>query len=161
MNSKLYFSGCYILHLLYILVTRDLFGKGKLRKIFKFMASLVTCARGHLGCNLDPQQLLHLAQKTAPRDWKRLLLDQGLEDYVLEQIECDYESQGCVEVARQGFKRWQEQFPEKVSLCQITKALSAIGRNDLKNDFEAKYFIKGMKSTFIFFFFFFFFLDLI
>ena len=108
------------------------------------MATVEACARGHLGCILSPQQLFYLAQKTAPTDWKRLLLDQGVSEHVLDQVEFDYQNQGCVEIARQGFRRWQQTFPRKVSLCQVTKALSAIGRNDLKNDFESKYSIKGI-----------------
>lgn len=115
------------------------------------MAAVETCARGHLGCTLSPQQLFYLAEKTAPKDWKRLLLDQGISGHVLDQVEFDYQNQGCVEIAWQGFRRWQQKFPGKVSLCQVTKALSAIGRNDLKNDFESKYLIKGIDITLNFF----------
>ena len=105
---------------------------------------MTTCQWGHPDCILNTQQILYLAEKTAPRDWKKLLLNQNIDDHILQQVEHDFESEGCVGVAYQGLLKWKQQFPENVSLCNIPEALSAIGRNDLKNVFEEQFAAKSM-----------------
>lgn len=108
------------------------------------MTTAVKCLWGHLECILNDQQILYLAEKTAPKDWKKILLDQDVDDYILQQVESDFESSGFVEVAYQGFQKWKQRFPAKVSVCNLTEALSQIGRNDIKNAFMDEFGIKGI-----------------
>lgn len=107
------------------------------------MTTAVKCLWGHLECILNDRQILFLAEKTAPKDWKKILLNQDVDDYILQQIESDFESYGFAEMAYQGFQKWKQQFPAKVSVCNLTEALSQIGRNDIKNEFMDEFGIKG------------------
>ena len=107
------------------------------------MATAATCHRGHAECVLNNQQILYLAEKTAPRDWKKLLLNQDIDHHILQQVECDFESEGCVEIAYQGFQKWKQRFPEKVSVCNVLDSLSVIGRNDIANAFADRFSVEG------------------
>ena len=113
------------------------------------MITSSTCQWGHPGCTLNTQQIWDLAEKIAPRDWKKLLLNQNIDDHILQQVEHDFESEGCVGIAYQGLLKWKQQFPGKVSLCNIPEALSATGRNDLKNVFEEQFAPKSMDFIFM------------
>lgn len=113
------------------------------KKREKNMATASSCHQGHAECVLNSQQILYLAEKTAPRDWKKLLLNQDIDQHILQQVECDFESEGCVEIAYQGFQKWKQRFPEKVSVCNVLDSLSIIGRNDIANAFVDKFSVEG------------------
>ena len=110
----------------------------------KGMTTAEKCLWGHLECILNNQQILYLAEKTAPKDWKRILQNQDVDDYILHQVESDFESFGFVEMAYQGFQKWKQRFPAKVCVCNVTEALYQIGRNDIKNAFMDEFDIKGI-----------------
>ena len=89
------------------------------------------CDKVHAQCALSYHDKCILAAVT-PRDvWKAVLIDQGIEEYLLEQLEKETTEEDFVEVAFKGFQKWSQQYSNKASRCRVKEALKKLGRDDI------------------------------
>ena len=72
------------------------------------------------------------------------MLNQDIGHHILQQVECDFESEGCVEIAYKCFQKWKQRFQEKVSVCNVLDSFSVIGRNDIANAFVDRFSDEGI-----------------
>lgn len=105
------------------------------------------CFQNHVNCRLQPEHLRLVADKTVA-DWRRILAELGIQDYIITTVEEDAYNRGfhhdSREIAYQGYLKWKNVDPCKASFCLLKEALSKAHRNDVREELKQKYVFAGI-----------------